>query len=215
MIGIYKITSPTKKIYIGQSINIEYRIESYKKLIRCKKQIKLYNSLKKYGVDKHKFEILCECEIHELNDKERYYQDLFNVLQNGLNCLLTKSSDRSGKMSIESRLKMSEKLIGNTKALGLKRSDKQKKQISDRMKGNVPWNLGVKRTEKEIEKISLNRKGKMTGENNHCSNLILNLATGVFYFGIKDACESFDGNYHSMRDRLNGKTKNKTDFINV
>ena len=55
MIGIYKITSPTKKIYIGQSINIEYRIESYKKLIRCKKQIKLYNSLKKYLPLKNKY----------------------------------------------------------------------------------------------------------------------------------------------------------------
>lgn len=215
MIGIYKITSPTKRVYIGQSINIEYRIESYKKLIRCKKQIKLYNSFKKYGVEKHIFEIICECEIGKLNDKERYYQDLFNVLQNGLNCLLTKSSDRSGKMSIESRLKMSKKLIGNSKALGLKKSDAEKKLMSDRMKGKTPWNLGIKRTKKELEKMSLNRKGKMTGENNHCSNLILNFETGIFYFGIKEACKSFDGNYHSMRDRLNGKTKNRTYFINV
>ena len=35
MIGIYKITSPTKRIYIGQSINIEKRFKSYEKL-NCK-----------------------------------------------------------------------------------------------------------------------------------------------------------------------------------
>ena len=216
MIGIYKITSPSKKVYIGQSINIEYRIESYKKLIRCKNQPKLYNSLKKYGVEKHVFEVLCECEMEELNDKERYYQDLYSAIgESGLNCLLTKSTDRSGKMSIESRLKMSEKLIGNTKALGLKRSDKQRKLISDRMKGNIPWNLGIKRTEKELEKMSLNRKGKMTGVDNYMSKIILNIETGIFYFGIKETSNSFDGNYHTMRDRLNGKTKNKTSFLNV
>lgn len=61
MIGIYKITSPTKKVYIGQSVNIERRFLVYKKL-NCKKQPRLYDSFRKYGVDKHKFEILCECE---------------------------------------------------------------------------------------------------------------------------------------------------------
>ena len=49
MIGIYKITSPTNKIYIGQSTNIENRWNDYYKMIRCKRQTRLYNSLKKYG----------------------------------------------------------------------------------------------------------------------------------------------------------------------
>ena len=31
-IGIYKITSPTRKIYIGQSINIEKRQSQYRNL---------------------------------------------------------------------------------------------------------------------------------------------------------------------------------------
>lgn len=47
IIGIYKITSPSGKIYIGQSINIEKRWEKYQKYIEnIKNQIKLYNSLK-------------------------------------------------------------------------------------------------------------------------------------------------------------------------
>ncbi len=32
MIGIYKITSPTGRIYIGQSTNMEKRFVSYKKM---------------------------------------------------------------------------------------------------------------------------------------------------------------------------------------
>ena len=44
-IGIYKITSLTGKVYIGQSTNLEKRKDDYVKL-RCNKQPKLYNSLK-------------------------------------------------------------------------------------------------------------------------------------------------------------------------
>ena len=48
--GIYKITSPSKKIYIGQSVDIIGRWNLYKKL-RCKNQTYLYYSLKKYGFE--------------------------------------------------------------------------------------------------------------------------------------------------------------------
>jgi group I intron endonuclease len=215
MIGIYKITSPSNKVYIGQSIDIERRFNSYNKLSHCNKQRKLYNSFLKYGVNNHIFEIIEECNIELLNKKERYYQEFYDVLNNGLNCLLTKTNDRSGKMSDESRLKMSIKLIGNKKTLGLKRSEKQKQMISNRMLGNIPWNLGIKRTDVELSNMSKNRKGKMKGVDNHTSKLILNEQTGIYYFGIREASNSFDGKYNSMRDRLNGKTKNKTYFINV
>ena len=57
MIGIYKITSPSGKVYIGQSRNIKNRKWRYKRL-DCKSQVKLYSSFKKYGFDKHKFEII-------------------------------------------------------------------------------------------------------------------------------------------------------------
>ena len=89
MTGIYKITNPAGKIYIGQSINIQRRFKSYFNL-NCKKQIKLFNSLKKYGVENHIFETVCICTKEELNDKERHYQDLYLVISgNGLNCILT------------------------------------------------------------------------------------------------------------------------------
>ena len=215
MIGIYKITSPSSKIYIGQSIDIERRFNSYKNLTHCKSQIKLYNSLQKYGSSSHTFEVIEICSLNELNIRERYWQDYYNVIEDGLNCCLTNSNEVPKIMSKESKEKMSKKLIGNKRALGLKRSYQQKESISKRMKGNIPWNKGVKRTEKELKNMSLNRKGKMKGEDNYNSKLIINIENGIFYFGIREACESYDNNYHSMRDRLNGKTKNKTYFLNV
>ena len=41
---IYKITSPSQKVYIGQSRNIQNRVQNYKRL-DCKKQPILYKSL--------------------------------------------------------------------------------------------------------------------------------------------------------------------------
>ena len=49
MVGIYRIINPKGKIYIGQSTNILKRKSSYKGY-RCKDQISIYRSLKKYGV---------------------------------------------------------------------------------------------------------------------------------------------------------------------
>ena len=99
MIGIYKITSPSGKIYIGQAIDIEKRLKVYKGL-HCRNQVKLYNSLLKYGFSQHIFEVIEECIISELNIRERYWQDHYNVLsESGLNCKLTKTDDKSGKQS--------------------------------------------------------------------------------------------------------------------
>jgi len=73
--GIYKITSPTNKIYIGQSIDIFNRWNQYKKLkSSIKQQPKIYNSLKFYGINNHTFEIIEECPISQLDKKELWYK---------------------------------------------------------------------------------------------------------------------------------------------
>lgn len=94
MIGIYKITNPKGRIYIGQSINILKRFKMYYNL-KCEKQSRLYKSLNKYGVENHTFEIIEECSIEKLNILERYYQDFYNVLsKKGMNCVLTQTENK-------------------------------------------------------------------------------------------------------------------------
>ena len=73
MIGIYKITSPDKKIYIGQSVNLKRRLKDYKANL-AKDQKLLNYSFLKYGFKNHKFEIIHICNIEELSVLERYYQ---------------------------------------------------------------------------------------------------------------------------------------------
>ena len=76
-IGIYKITSPSGKVYIGQSNDIEDRFNRYIGL-RCKGQRHLYSSLVKYGWLKHRFEIIKLCSSEDLNDLEVKYISLYN-----------------------------------------------------------------------------------------------------------------------------------------
>lgn len=82
--GIYKITSPSGKIYIGSSINIERRLLNYKYL-QCKQQPKLFNSLKKYGPGNHHFEVIEECKVEELISREKYWVENLNSIKTGLN----------------------------------------------------------------------------------------------------------------------------------
>ncbi len=94
MVGIYKITSPSGKVYIGQSLDIENRWKGYNDS-RCKGQTRIYNSIQKYGIENHTFETIEECLLEDLNRRERYWQDHYDVLGgNGLNCILTETDEK-------------------------------------------------------------------------------------------------------------------------
>ena len=75
--GIYKITSPSGKVYIGQACNIADRKRRYAKT-NCKGQRHLYSSIISYGWNNHIFEVLEECSREKLNDLEIKYISLYN-----------------------------------------------------------------------------------------------------------------------------------------
>jgi group I intron endonuclease len=81
MVGIYKITNPNGRIYVGQSTNIPLRWSKYHKLA-CKDQPSLYNSLVKHGPKNHIFEIIDRCLESELDKKEIYWGEYYDVLSN-------------------------------------------------------------------------------------------------------------------------------------
>jgi len=146
--GIYKITSPSKRIYIGQSINIQSRWRQYERLDSSIKQsIKLYRSFIKYGVDNHIFEIVEECCFEELNNRERYWQEFYNVVKKGLNCVLTETFDKKRIISQETKNKISKnnakywlgkKIPRKSVELGIKNriyTKEYRKKIGEKSKG--------------------------------------------------------------------------------
>lgn len=211
MIGIYKITSPSKKVYIGQSTDFDDRFRRYR-LSHCKEQPKLYNSLKKYGFKNHKFEILIECDVSELNDKERYFQDLYSSAgPKGLNCVLTKSSDRSGKHSEDSiekmriaRSKRSKESIDKyiKTRTGCKVSEETKLKISNSLKG---------------KKLSEETKCKMSiariGSKNHKSKKVICSVTKTIYDSVAICERENNLPFNSLCNKLNGNRTNNTNFI--
>jgi len=200
---IYKIVSPSNKVYIGQTVDSVKRFSKYKKG-DCEKQTRLNNSFLKYGFENHKIEIIENCNIDLLNERERYWQDYYNVLGiNGLNCKLTKSSDKSAIISNDTRLKLSkyfkENPISYWKNKELLFCGKYKMRLAK---------LGKKQNEKHIKLAKENRK-------NNSSIIILDTELGIFYNSIIDVSYTYNINYNNIRRKLSGLRKNNTKFIKV
>ena len=86
--GIYKITNIiNEKVYIGQSINILRRWNEHIRELNKNLHVNKYlqSSWNKYGEENFKFEIVEECKIEELNEKEVYYINKYNSYRNGYN----------------------------------------------------------------------------------------------------------------------------------
>lgn len=154
MVGIYKITSPTGRIYIGQSVNIEKRQQQYESGINYKNQTKLRNSLVKYGFATHIFEVIQECDVEELNMQERYWQDHYGVLsQRGLNCRLTQTNDKSGRLSEQTKSRISKANSGvNAGFYGRNHTEEAKSRIRQA-------SLGRRHTEEAKKYMSEIKKG--------------------------------------------------------
>jgi|LakMenEpi03Aug12_release.lakeMendotaPanAssembly.Ray.scaffolds.fasta_scaffold410544_2 group I intron endonuclease len=218
MKGIYKITSPIGRIYIGQSVDISNRISSYKNL-KCKNQTKLYHSLLKYSFENHKFEILEQCEINLLNERERYYQDFYNsTLRNNLNCKLTKTNEKSGYLSIETKIKIG---IGNkgkkVSAESRKRMSIAKLQMTEETKSKLRLR---KVSEENKQKLSLLNKGKKIKEktrlnlliNNGKSKKVICSKTLKIYNSANQCATENNINHKTLCNQLSGISKNKTTF---
>ena len=87
--GIYKITNLiTDDAYIGQSVDIYKRWCDHCKCglgIDTPPGNKLYKAIQEYGLENFTFELLVECTQAELNDKERYFIELYQADTFGYN----------------------------------------------------------------------------------------------------------------------------------
>lgn len=87
--GIYKITNIKNQMcYIGQAKDVRKRLNEHLKKglgIDTPQGNKLYQAMLEDGIDSFTFELLEECSEEELNNKERYYIELYNSIDYGYN----------------------------------------------------------------------------------------------------------------------------------
>ena len=181
--GIYMITSPNGLVYIGESKNLKKRCLSYLSLSKITGQRAIYNSLLKYSVDKHKIEILELCEEEFLLERERYYQEIYDSVENGLNCFYTSTTDKKKIWSEKTIKKMSDNQKGeNNSFYGKKHSPDSLKKISENSKGINNPNYGGKCITEEwkLKQSISNSKKKLK---------VLDTFTGeILYFNNSKEC---------------------------
>lgn len=162
--GIYKIISPSGKVYIGQSWDIRHRHSSYKRR-GANKQPLLHRSFEKYSAAAHQFKVIhtlpSDCEQLVMDQYEQLYMDAYKNA--GITLLNVRGAGATGKHSEVSKRKMSESKKG-IPTKGTKRTEEEKRRISEFHKGKK-WALGRRCSEEAKRKLSLANKGrKMTDE---------------------------------------------------
>lgn len=167
--GIYFIISPTGNVYVGQAVNILKRWKQYFRL-DCKEQLALYNSFIKHGVHNHIFQIIEDCAFEDLDNKERFWQEFYNVLSpKGLNCRLTQTGTKKQVFSEEVREKIRKASTGRKhteeakekirqKAIGRKASEETKEKMS------ISSRIVSEETREKLRVASTGRKSSMKGK---------------------------------------------------
>lgn len=169
--GIYCIENiANNKKYIGQAYDINNRWRKHKYDLNNKSHYNdhLQKAWNKYGQDNFNFYVLEYCEIESLDEKEKYYIDLYNVINRkyGYN---NKTGGQNGgsRYSEESRIKMSEvqkKICEDKERIAVLRENSLKTWADDEYKKsrsgeNHPM-YGKHLSEEHRQKISTANKGK-------------------------------------------------------
>jgi len=162
------------KAYIGATTDFETRMKNYKTL-QCKRQQKIYNALKKYGVHNFSFNIIDTATCQEaLDGLEVYHIARFRSMEDeyGYNILPggSKTCHKGRKRPEESRKKMSaaakkrppiSEETRKRKSEASKRNpitkETRSKMIESRKKGKG-WTKHLEETKKKISEAGKGRK---------------------------------------------------------
>lgn len=241
MVGIYKITSPTGRIYIGQSIDIEKRRKMYVNN-HCKKQQKLHASLCKYGFSKHNFEVIEECKWGLLNEREEYWIEFYGTFNSDFGLNLS-SGGLNKRVSEETKHKISK---GNS---GRKRPDLSERNATSKRPYNAEayakmakTNTGRKHKPESIEKMQKSyrardpinevTKAKMSESakkkiittehrekmlqsrlnSDKTGKTVINTVTGEEFRNLAFLCREKNLCYGTMKRKMRGASVNNTDY---
>lgn len=159
MVGIYSLTSPSGKVYIGQSWNIKERMRFYRRK-NCQQQTGIYRSLEKYGFDAHLTATLYFLP-EDVSQKTLDDYEIFFINQHkeaGAALLNMKGGGTGGRMSEEAIKKIKiKRALQKPPTLGYKHSVETKMKIGMGNKGKVV-------SAEVVERMSQARKGKKPTE---------------------------------------------------
>jgi group I intron endonuclease len=210
---IYKITNLVNgKSYIGQTINTfnerypyggegAERVFNY--LAMREQKSKAYNerlyynghllkAFRKYGIENFTVEIIDTAKnIDELNEKEKYWVNRYNAMENGYNHCEGGNGTKGYNPSEETRKLWSKLRRGVHKGK------------------NNPNYGGKYQTEETRKKMSLARKGKLTGGLHPKAKAVINLDTLEVFSTLTQACEIYNVSVGNLTNVLQRKKHGK------
>lgn len=193
------------KVYVGQAKDFKSRLRCHKYHTKSnKKNSPFYAALRKYGWDNFSINIIEECDIEILNDREEYwieqkkclYPNGYNLMKGGKQYEM--SDDTKKKISeIRKGIKFSPKHIENLKKshLGNKLSEETKRKISEINKGRIH----SEETRVKLRYSNPNRKE--VGRFNEEGILVCK------YESIKEAARILECNVGHLSECCRGKRK--------
>lgn len=178
---IYQATSPSGKIYIGQTTkDLELRICQHYYHANGGLNTPFAKALLHYKKEEIKWEILHIAPIEQLDILEISEIQKRNAIANGYNLREGGISNRGPKTELH-KANISKSLINR------EFSQTHCDNLSKSLKGRIPWNKGISRTAEEREKIRKTRTLKH-------SKKVLCITTGEVFSNITEAAKYFG--YH-------------------
>lgn len=198
--GIYGVIHrDSGRVYVGRSVNLRSRLFAHRSFARDGRRLgKFYAAIKQYGEDAFDFEVLERCEPDKLNERERFYIQFMDSVNNGFNLAEFPEKSRFGvPQSAETRKKMSA-------SQGLRqRAPEVRAALSEFYKGrkfSEEWKANIRKgAEKRcVPVIQLSLDGEFIAEHRSLKDAALSVGaahTGIYVaiHGIRGAktCRGF------------------------
>jgi group I intron endonuclease len=194
MVGIYKITNPSNKVYIGQSLRIEVRLNQYKSA-NCRNQRHLHSSILKHGWENHSFQVIHtlpdDVDQEVLNAYEIYYWQQYKI--SGFKMMNIREPGSKGKISEETKQKWKGRIPHNKGKTGSLDPKWGKKWPAERVERRLQTRMVNGASEKAAQKMKGRIKSKEHQEkiSNAKKKPILHVQTNVVYKSRKEAAIAF------------------------
>lgn len=167
--GIYKIENGvTHKVYVGSGVSVHNRWSNHKAGLvygnHCNR--KLQNAWNKYGAPAFRFEILEECALADLVEREQYWIDYFDAVRKGYNLQPRARSALGFRHSAKTRRRMSAvaaKVSSSPKARK-ERSERAKRQHATGKLGRATWSAAVREKAHQKMVATAKRNAEKSGE---------------------------------------------------
>lgn len=152
---IYKIQSPSGKVYIGRTNNFERRMIEHRHFAYTKKlSSSIYKAIRKYGWDNMTKEIICEVESNQAQKLEEELIVAHNSVRKGYNDTYVGAGgdqwkdrrDTNEYMEFVSKMK---KINQSNKMHGKSHSNKTLKKLKEKAKGRFSLQWYIDRNGKE------------------------------------------------------------------